>query len=466
MRELEGAGQVPPGRAGSTGRAAIFRPASPAGSAAEVSAAVAEYLRDIGAETVECCYPDLLGALVGRTMTVPRFLDTLDGGFGMPMATLAWNLVGDIEPLDVVSAATGFPNMRAFPDLSTLRPSAWRPATALCLCDTRSAEGGPTGLDSRDLVRSAAAGLAELGVSITIGSEIEFYLTTESREPLADDHKCFSLDIAGEAEPALADIRSALMSSGIEVESSQTEYGPGQFEINTAPGSPLDVADSAAVLKYLVKRVARRHGLRATFMAKPFPAGSASGLHIHQAVAAAADGSAGSVHGLPHTTGCYLAGLLALQPELTAMCMPTVTAYKRMADYSMAANRAVWGVDNRTALIRVIDDTPVRIESRIGSSDANPYHVIASCLAAGSSGVRDRMTPPTPVTGDAYQLAEAPRLPGSLTESAVRFGSSEFARKSFGDVFVDVLATVCEREADQFHASVTDWERRRYFDLA
>ena len=80
-----------------------------------------------------------------------------------------------------------------------------------------------------------------------------------------------------------------------------------------------------------MKRVARRHGLRATFMAKPFPAGSASGLHIHQAVAAAADSSAGTVHDLPHTTGCYLAGLLALQPELTAMCMPTVTAYKRMA---------------------------------------------------------------------------------------------------------------------------------------
>ena len=110
MRELKGAsGQVPPGRAGSTGRAAIFRPPSSDGSAAEVSAAAAEYLRGIGAETVECCYPDLLGALVGRTMTVPRFLDTLDGGFGMPMATLAWNLVGDIEPLDVRQRGHGLP---------------------------------------------------------------------------------------------------------------------------------------------------------------------------------------------------------------------------------------------------------------------------------------------------------------------------------------------------------------------
>ena len=108
----------------------------------------------------------------------------------------------------------------------------------------------------------------------------------------------------------------------------------------------------------------------------------------------------------------------------------------------------------------------MRIESRIGSSDANPYHVIASCLAAGSSGVRERMTPPPPVTGDAYQLADAPRLPGAWPRRPSGCGSSEFARKSFGDVFVDVLATVCEREADQFHASVTDWERRRYFDLA
>jgi glutamine synthetase len=260
-------------------------------------------------------------------------------------------------------------------------------------------------------------------------------------------------------------MRDTLTAAGIEVESVQTEYGPGQFEINTAPGSPLAAADSAVILKYLVKRVARRHGLRATFMAKPFEAGSGSGLHIHQAVAGETGTMGAPVHGLPPTTAWYLAGLLAYQPELTAMCMPTVTAYKRMADYTMAANRAVWGVDNRTAMIRIIPEDPVRAESRIGSADANPYHVIASCLAAGATGIRDQLVPPPPVTADAYQLAEAPRLPTTLTEAAARLRASKFARESFGDAFVDVLATVCQREAGLFGASVTDWERHRYFDL-
>ena len=444
--------------------------AAGAGPAARAEVA-GRLLREAGITTVECCYSDLLGGLVGRTMTVPRFLAALAGGFAMPVATLAWNMLGDIEPLEFVSAATGFPNMRAWPDAATLRPAAHAPDTALCLCDTRSAGGEPMPLDSRQLVRAAAAGLADLGVSITLATEVEFYLCQENREPLAGGHKCFSLDLAGEVAGVLADMRAIAAASGIEVESVQTEYGPGQFEINTAPGSPLAVADAAVILKFLVKRVARAHGLRATFMAKPFGDGSGSGLHVHQAVASAADAAAGGdgagalVHGLPPTTAAYVAGLLAYQPDLTAMCMPTITAYKRMADYTMAANRAVWGVDNRTALVRVIPEEPVRAESRIGSADANPYHVVASCLAAGAAGISERLTPPPPVTADAYQAADAPRLPGSLAEAVTRLRSSAFARKSFGGTFVDVLATVCQRETELFSACVTDWERSRYFDL-
>ena len=442
-------------------------------------------LREAGITTVECCYSDLLGGLVGRTMTVPRFLAALAGGFAMPVATLAWNMLGDIEPLEFVSAATGFPNMRAWPDAATLRPAAHAPDTALCLCDTRSADGEPMPLDSRQLVRAAAARLASLGVSITLATEVEFYLCQDSREPLATGHKCFSLDLAGEVAGVLADMRATAMASGIDVESVQTEYGPGQFEINTGPGSPLAAADAAVILKFLVKRVARAHGLRATFMAKPFGDGSASGLHVHQAVASASDDGAGAaggsapaapaaplsggagalVHGLPPTTAAYVAGLLAYQPDLTAMCMPTITAYKRMADYTMAANRVVWGVDNRTALVRVIPEEPVRAEARIGSADANPYHVVASCLAAGAAGISERLTPPPPVTADAYQAADAPRLPGSLAEAVARLRSSAFAREAFGATFVDVLATVCQRETELFSACVTDWERHRYFDL-
>jgi glutamine synthetase len=422
-------------------------------------------LREAGITTVECCYSDLLGGLVGRTMTVPRFLAALAGGFAMPVATLAWNMIGDIEPLEFVSAATGFPNMRAWPDAATLRRAAHAPYTALCLCDTRSADGEPVPLDSRHLVRASAARLADLGVSITLATEVEFYLCQDSREPLAAGHKCFSLDLAGEVGSVLADMRGTVAASGIEVESTQTEYGPGQFEINTAPGSPLAAADAAVILKFLVKRVARAHGLRATFMAKPFGDGSASGLHVHQAVTSPADTAAAPVHGLPPTTAAYVAGLLAYQPDLTAMCMPTITAYKRMADYTMAANRAVWGTDNRTALVRVIPEDPVRAESRIGSADANPYHVVASCLAAGAAGIAGRLTPPPPVTDDAYQSADAPRLPASLAEAVTRLRGSEFARESFGGTFVDVLATVCQRETELFSACVTDWERNRYFDL-
>ena len=441
--------------------------AAGAGPAARAEVA-GRLLREAGITTVECCYSDLLGGLVGRTMTVPRFLAALAGGFAMPVATLAWNMLGDIEPLEFVSAATGFPNMRAWPDAATLRPAAHAPDTALCLCDTRSADGEPMPLDSRQLVRAAAARLASLGVSITLATEVEFYLCQDSREPLATGHKCFSLDLAGEVAGVLAGMRATALASGIEVESVQTEYGPGQFEINTGPDSPLAAADAAVILKFLVKRVARAHGLRATFMAKPFGDGSASGLHVHQAVASASDDGAGAgalVHGLPPTTAAYVAGLLAYQPDLTAMCMPTITAYKRMADYTMAANRVVWGVDNRTALVRVIPEDPVRAESRIGSADANPYHVVASCLAAGAAGISERLTPPPPETADAYQSADAPRLPGSLAEAVARLRSSAFAREAFGATFVDVLATVCQRETELFSASVTDWERSRYFDL-
>jgi glutamine synthetase len=252
----------------------------------------------------------------------------------------------------------------------------------------------------------------------------------------------------------MSEIRRCLDGFGMPVESSQTEYGPGQFEVNIGPSDPIRAADDTAIFKHVVKEVARRHGLRATFMPCPFPGAVTSGMHVHQSLQPAGSQPLSS----------YVAGVLQRLPELTAIFSPTINSYKRAADYSFAANRACWGFDNRTVAVRVLDPETegARVEVRTASSEANPYLVTAGCLAAGASGIQSGAEPPPPVEGDAYKESDPAPLPRSLAEALPAFGSSRFVGELLGAPFVETFQAIGEHELEMFNAHVTDWERERY----
>ncbi len=426
---------------------------------------LAETERFLGSiDTVECCFPDLWGALVGRRLSSGSFLAAAERGISMPNAPLAWNILGEIEPTPHASADTGFPNMHVAPDLSTLRAAPWAERTAFCLMDTfLDRDGEPSPLDTRGILRRSLDTLGDLGFESWAACELEFYLCTQDWRPVYEDHRCWSMTRGAEYEPVIGEIRATLLAAGVPVESSQTEGGPGQMEINVGPASPIDTADNAVLLKYVVKMLAARHGLRATFMPMPFQGEEGSGHHLHESLRTK-DSEENVFAEEEAVFRAYVAGVLEHTADLTAVNLPSVNAYKRLKDYTYAPNRVSWGLDNRTAAVRVPagDRSGRRLEIRTPSSDANPYLILAGSIASGADGIARSLLVPEPVEGDAYKDDTLERLPSTLGEAVGRFERSAFCKDVFGETLVEVLSLQGRREEAAFRDHVTEWERDRY----
>jgi glutamine synthetase len=275
-----------------------------------------------------------------------------------------------------------------------------------------------------------------------------------------------------EVEPVVTEIKRILEGSGIMVEAWNVEYGPAQVEVNLGHGAPIEIVDATIVLKYVVKQVAARHGLHATFMPKPYITEAGNGLHIHQSLAGA-DGRnafAQEDDDSPLRSKLmrrYLSGLLAHQIELQAVNCPTVNAYKRVEDYSFAPTQVSWGLDHRLVGVRsaVARGAATRLECRWASADANPYLVVAGCLAAGADGLERDLELPPMVTGDPHVDASLTRLPTQLEEALALLERSSFVRDAFGDLWVDVYLVMLRHELELFARHVTDWERERYREV-
>jgi glutamine synthetase len=422
-------------------------------------------LADVG--TVVCCYPDMWGTLVGRRMPTEVFARAAERGLSMPNATLAWNIAGEIEGTPFTSAETGFPNLHVQPDLATLRSAPWEPGSAICIMDVLTADGEPHPVSTRGILRRAASSLSDLGYDAWIASELEFYLLTEDGEPIDHDHRCWSLTQGAAVEPVIGEIRSSLLGAGVPVESSQTEGGFGQMEINIGPADPLENADNAAILKYVTKVVARRHGMRATFMPVPFQGADGSGHHLHVSLRATGE-TENLFAGRPDLLQAFLAGVLDHAAESTAVYLPTINAYKRLVDYTYAPNRVSWGEDNRTVAVRIPagEDASRRLEIRMPSADANPYLVAAMAIASGSDGLERSIAPPAAVVGDAYREDALERFPTTLADAVDGLESSTFCKQVLGEGFVETFSLTCRRESAAFATSVTEWERTRYLDHA
>jgi glutamine synthetase len=422
-------------------------------------------------DTVECCFPDTWGIFVGRRMPAPVFLQAAERGLSMPNAPLTWNVAGDIDPVPYSNADTGYPNMLVVPDLQTLRPAPWAERTAFCVMDAFEAAGDvPSPLATRGILRRAETILADLGYDAWVASELEFYLCSPDGQPLYEDHRCWSMTRGAEYERVIGEIRSTLLAAGVPVESSQTEGGPGQWEINVAPSSPVETADATAILRYVVKLIARKHGLLATFMPMPFQDVEGSGFHTHVSLRGRGSSdnafSEGPGERLPDLMGAYLAGVLDHMADLTVTNLPSINGYKRLKDYTFAPNRVCWGNDNRTAAVRVPSGDPSarRLEIRTAAADANPYLVLAGLIAAGADGIQRGLEPPPPLEGDAYKDDSLERLPLSLGAAADRFERSAFCKDVFGEVFVETFCLLARREEASFRWHVTEWERARYLE--
>jgi glutamine synthetase len=250
------------------------------------------------------------------------------------------------------------------------------------------------------------------------------------------------------------------------LEGSQTEYGPGQVETNLVYTDALEAADDAARLKYAAKEVARKHGKLASFMPKPFTDQSGSSQHLHISLwrgdepTFAADGGAENALTLQ-----AIAGLLEHLPSITLFGAHSVNAYRRFAPDSFAPATVTWSRDNRSAAVRSLveaDPTSTRIELRSGASDANPYWLIASALAAVIAGLENAATPPPTAGGNLY--TKGVPLPESLGVALELATRDDTILEILGADSVLDFAALARSEWAEYSNEVSDWERRRYLN--
>ena len=261
----------------------------------------------------------------------------------------------------------------------------------------------------------------------------------------------------------------------IDIEALHTETGPGVYEVAIRYDEALRAADKAALFKTQMKSLAARHGLSVTFMAKWSHDLPGSSGHLHQSLwTVPQPGGAprnvffdGQGEGKLSATGRqYVAGLVELMPELTALYSPTINAYKRYVPGVWAPLTASWGLENRTCAVRVIPGGPssTRVEYRQTAADINPYIAMATCLAAGLWGIDQGKEPPPAARGDASSGEELPALPRTLKDATAALASSQRAREILGEAFVDHYVRTREWEVRQFERVVTEWELERYFE--
>ncbi|HEX3256316.1 MAG TPA: glutamine synthetase family protein [Gaiellaceae bacterium] len=436
--------------------------------------AAKDFLERHDVHTVECMFADTWGIPRGKRLSPKHFLSTAAGtGFAVANVALTWDMHGVIFPTSFVNDETGYPDMHVVPDLSTLRVAGWRDGTAFCICDTidpATHESIP--LDSRAILRRAVERVQAQGFEPIAATELEFHLCSPDWTPFYQGTHCYSIGKGSQVEPVVTDIKRVLEASGIEVEAWNVEYGPAQVEVNLGHGSAIDIADATVVFKNVVKQTAEVHGLRATFMPKPYISEAGNGLHIHQSLLGADGRNAFATVDDEPPLGSklmrrYLSGLLAHQVELQPINCPTINAYKRVEDYSFSPTQVSWGLDHRLVAVRSVvnQGDANRLECRWASADANPYLVLAGCLAAGADGLENEYEVPPIVTGDPHVDASLTRLPTSLADALPAFEQSRFARDVYGDVFVDVYPVMLRHELELFARHVTDWERERYREV-
>ncbi len=471
-------------------------------------AAIEKLLNDRSVSLVRVGGFDLDGVLRGKYISKDKFLSALKDGFGFCDVIFGWDVGDNLYDRGTFTGwHTGFPDLLARIVPSTVRVVPWEPNTAFALAEFHKRDGSPLPYCPRQTLKRIVSKAESMGYSPKMAAEYEWFLFEETPETALDKSYrgltpespgmfCYSLMRASARSEFIHLLSSSLRDFGIEIEGIHTETGPGAFEACIKYGDALASADNAALFKTIVKEIASKKGLMASFMAKAGANLPGCGGHIHQSLAnretganlfAKVDDGRSTIDDSAHASNDpssivhrpssvpasdlamhYIAGQQRLLPEILPLICPTVNSYKRLVPGFWAPTTATWGIENRTNSIRLIpgaSSKATRIESRIPGADANPYFAMAACLAAGLYGIENQLEPTAPTAGNAYDETQAIALPRNLGEATARMRNSVEAAEWFGEEFVDHFCTSREWESREFDKAVTDWELRRYFEI-
>ena len=427
-------------------------------------------------------FTDILGSLKSVVMSPSELESAFDEGVGFDGSSVeGFSRISESDTIALPDPST-FQIMPADDDDADLR-------SARMFCDIAQPDGQPSMVDPRHILRRQVTSAAHDGFECIVSPEIEFFLLRQSASGAdGDPDNLVPTDNGGyfdQASPHAAPrFRRAAMATleqmGIATEFSHHETAPGQQEIDLRHADVLDAADNIMTFRYLIKHVATLHGVRATFMPKPFPQWQGNGMHTHMSLF---EGDSNAFHdpddefSLSDTAKQFIAGILAHANELTAVTNQWVNSYKRLMFGAEAPGSATWGVSNRSALVRVPTyrlnkEESRRVEIRSIDSAMNPYLGYAAVLAAGLRGIREGYDLEDAAEDNVHQLTRRERramgykdLPLSLDQALRYLEKSEFMADVLGE---HVFEFFLRSKWDEWHAyqeQITAFELRNNLDI-
>jgi glutamine synthetase len=435
----------------------------------------------LGADRLEAFVVDVNGCLRGKWIPRDTAGKIFKAGLRLPRSAFAFDIWGQ----DVISAGlvaeTGDNDGVCHPVMETLQIVPWaEEKTAQVLMTMVDEKGKPFFGDPRAALAKVVAAFKKEGLTPVVAAELEFYLLDAAPDewgmpqpPLSPvsgkrsvQAQTYGMGEVTDFSAVLADISAACATQGIPADTTISENGPAQYEINlNHVDSALAAADYATLLKRAVKGVAAKHGMMASFMAKPYGDKSGSGMHVHFSIldkkgnnifaGKDAKGSAALKHAI--------AGLLATMPDCMAVLAPNANSYRRFRAGSHAPTTMTWGYDNRSASLRIpeSDIAATRIEYRVAGADANPYLMLAVMLGAALEGIKAKKNPPPAITGNAYKSG-AKTLPNTWDAALAVFEGSRFIDKCLGKDFKKMYLACKRQEKDIIEAQVSSVEHNAY----
>ncbi len=438
-----------------------------------------EILARIEAEDVKFInlqFADVMGIVKSVTIPARIFDHVIEGGQWIDGSSIAgFTRIAESD-------------MYLIPDLSTYAVIPWERGeftTARVICWVFNPNGDPFPGDPRHVLYRQLERVAQLGYKFMTGPELEFFLFAKNGDtidPLPHDHGSYfdlSTDLASTVRK---DMVQALQEMGIDVEASHHEVAIGQHEIDFEYGDAIPTADRAVSFKYILKAIAQKHGLHATFMPKPVEGINGSGMHVHQSFRSLDTNKNAFVdesdpYGLSKIAKQFIAGQLYHARSLCGVIAPLVNSYRRLVPGFEAPVYVSWARTNRSALIRVPairggNTAATRIELRCPDPSCNPYLAFAVMLAAGLDGIEKDLPLPEPVEENLYHFTDEdlkrrniPTLPATLGEAVDEMEKSDLVHSALGDHVFEKLIEAQRSEWSDFRRHVSSWERERYLGV-
>lgn len=429
--------------------------------------------------TIEALLPDCNGVMRGKWVPRHKLSKIFDGELKLPKTALSLDIWGrDVEELVF---ASGDADGICRPVEGSLLPTPWAAGSqhGQVMLSMFNADGTPYPGDPRHVLKKVLARYHEAGWRPVVAAELEFSLVTWDES--VPSHTCpspagggpvggntYGLDVLNHHQDMMEDLRLACEVQDLPFDGVAKESAPSQYEINMQHvDNPVLAAKQIVMMKRLIKGVAAKHGLIASFMPKPFEEESGNGMHIHCSVLDENnknifDDGTDKGSALLHNA---IGGCLMNMADSMAIFAPSYNAYRRFESGAHAPTFPCWGYENRTVAVRVPagSHTTRRLEHRVAGSDANPYLVFAVLLCAALDGIEQNISPGDPISGDGYTQEEE-KLPIYMQDAVKIFSESDFIRSSLGSELQRIFTLTKMQEIAEFRRRITQLEYQSYLE--